>query len=234
MSFLAREAVSPGNTIFCPLLNVSLMNFTLDAVEARVLGCLLEKEMATPEYYPLSLNALTNACNQKTNRYPVLSLDEARVAEALQALKEKRLAGQSDSGRVIKYWHDFVKHNNLIRREAALICLLLLRGPQTAGELRGRTERLCTFENPQEVQQYLENLADLGFVRKLPRQAGQKEQRFVHLLSGEPDTLEQALVPETVPAGDDRLAELERTVQRVQEEIEALKNEFLSFKKAFE
>jgi len=210
------------------------MNFILDAVEARVLGCLLEKEMATPEYYPLSLNALTNACNQKTNRYPVVSLDEARVAKALQALKEKRLAGQSDSGRVIKYRHDFIKHNNLIRREAALICLLLLRGPQTAGELRSRTERLCTFETPQEVLQYLENLADLGFVRKLPRQAGQKEQRFVHLLSGEPDSIEQAPVPETVESGDDRLAELERTVQMMQEEIEALKNEFLSFKKAFE
>ncbi len=210
------------------------MNFILDAVEARVLGCLLEKEMATPEYYPLSLNALINACNQKTNRYPVVSLDEARVAKALQALKEKRLAGQSDSGRVIKYRHDFIKHNNLIRREAALICLLLLRGPQTAGELRSRTERLCTFETPQEVLQYLENLADLGFVRKLPRQAGQKEQRFVHLLSGEPDSIEQAPVPETVESGDDRLAELERTVQMMQEEIEALKNEFLSFKKAFE
>jgi len=210
------------------------MNFILDAVEARVLGCLLEKEMATPEYYPLSLNALINACNQKTNRYPVVSLDEARVAKALQALKEKRLAGQSDSGRVIKYRHDFIKHNNLIRREAALICLLLLRGPQTAGELRSRTERLCTFETPQEVLQYLENLADLGFVRKLPRQAGQKEQRFVHLLSGEPDSIEQAPVPETVENGDDRLAELERTVQMMQEEIEALKNEFLSFKKAFE
>jgi len=210
------------------------MNFILDAVEARVLGCLLEKEMATPEYYPLSLNALINACNQKTNRYPVVSLDEARVAKALQALKEKRLAGQSDSGRVIKYRHDFIKHNNLIRREAALICLLLLRGPQTAGELRSRTERLCTFETPQEVLQYLENLADLGFVRKLPRQAGQKEQRFVHLLSGEPDTVEQAYAPETEQGGDDRLAELERTVQMMQEEIEALKNEFLSFKKAFE
>ena len=210
------------------------MNFILDAVEARVLGCLLEKEMATPEYYPLSLNALTNACNQKTNRYPVVFLDEARVAKALQGLKEKRLAGQSDSGRVIKYRHDFVQHNNLIRREAALICLLLLRGPQTAGELRSRTERLCTFATPQEVLQYLENLADLGFVRKLPLQAGQKEQRFVHLLSGEPNTLEQTDVPETVQSGDDRLAELERTVQMMQEELEVLKNEFLSFKKAFE
>ena len=215
------------------------MNIILDPIEVRVLGSLMEKDLATPEYYPLSLNALVNACNQKTNRSPVLSLDENRVASALQSLKEKHLVFQSDAGRVSKYWHDFFKQNNLIRREAALLCLLLLRGPQTAGELRSRTERLCSFEHIEEVLQHLDNLEGIGFVRKLPRQPGQKEQRFAHLLAGEPENIDQVSPRQepimlTVEADNDRIAELEKAVAYLKEEFEALKNEFLSFKKIFE
>ena len=214
------------------------MDILLDTIEVRVLGSLLEKELATPEYYPLSLNALVNACNQKTNRFPVLSLDEEAVVRALQSLKKKRLVGQSDTSRVPKYWHDFIKQNNLIRREAALLCLLLVRGQQTAGELRTRTERLCSFENLEEVLQYLDNLSEVGFVRKLPRQPGRKEQRFAHLLSGEPENIEQILIRQepvvlAAEADNDRIAELEKTVAYLKEEIEILKNEFLSFKNEF-
>ena len=214
------------------------MDILLDTIEVRVLGSLLEKELATPEYYPLSLNALVNACNQKTNRLPVLSLDEETVVRALQSLKKKRLVGQSDTSRVPKYWHDFIKQNNLIRREAALLCLLLVRGQQTAGELRTRTERLCSFENLEEVLQYLDNLSEVGFVRKLPRQPGRKEQRFAHLLSGEPENIDQILIRQepvvlAAEADNDRIAELEKSVSYLKEEIEILKNKFLSFKNEF-
>lgn len=213
------------------------MDITLDAMEVRVLGSLMEKELATPEYYPLSLNGLVNACNQKTNRHPVMSLDEREVLAALQSLKAKHVVFQSDAGRVPKYWHNYGKQNNLIRSEAALLCTLLLRGPQTAGELRSRSDRLCTFENLEEVNQYLDNLAEIGLVAKLPLQPGRKEQRFAHLLFGEPDDLpatgqEQVVV--SAGADRDRLGELEKTVARLQEEIELLKNEFLSFRKEFE
>ncbi len=214
------------------------MDIILDFIEARVLGSLIEKELATPEYYPLSLIALTNACNQKTNRYPVLSLEDDEVMRALQSLKVKRLVGQSDASRVPKYWHDFTKHNNLIRREAALVCLLLLRGPQTSGELRSRTERLCAFDKPEDVLQYLDNLMEIGYVGKLPRQAGQKEQRFGHLFSGDPQEREQNLsrqepVPELVEDEENRIRKLEETVAMLKEEIDLLKNEFISFKKEF-
>lgn len=215
------------------------MDIVLDAIEARVLGSLIEKELATPEYYPLSLNALTNACNQKSNRFPVLSLDEDTVVNAVHSLKKKRLVVQSDSSRVPKYWHDFDKQHNLIRREAALICLLLLRGQQTAGELRSRTERLCSFDSIEEVLQYLDNLAEIGFVVKLPRQPGQKEQRFAHLLSGEPEIMEQIAIRQepgmtAAGPGPDRIAELERAVVSLKEEIDQLRSEFLALKKELE
>ena len=214
------------------------MDIILDPIEVRVIGSLMEKELATPEYYPLSLNALVNACNQKSNRSPVFSLDEGKVVNALQSLKEKKLVYQSDAGRVSKYWHDFFKQNNLIRREAALLCLLLLRGPQTAGELRTRTERLCSFENIDEVFQYLDNLSDIGLVAKLPRQPGQKEQRFTHLRAGEPENIDKVFTRQepnmiTVEADNDRIAELEKSVAYLQEEIDTLKNEFSAFKKEF-
>lgn len=215
------------------------MDIILDAIEVRVLGSLMEKELATPEYYPLSLNGLINACNQKTSRLPVMSLDEEEVAGALQSLKEKRLVFQSDASRVAKYLHNFGKEHNLIRREAALFCTLLLRGPQTAGELRSRTERLCTFDNLEEVGQALDNLSAIGLVARLPLQPGRKEQRYAHLLAGEPESLDRTATyrePVIITAGadNDRLAELEKSVTSLKEELEMLKNEFLLFRKEFQ
>lgn len=212
------------------------METTLDTIEIRILGSLMEKEMATPEYYPLSLNALIAACNQKTSRFPVLTLNEKDVLNALHSLKEKHLIYQSDASRVPKYWHDFFKKNNLIRREAALFCLLLLRGPQTAGELRSRTERLCSFENLEEVNQYLENLSEIGLVSKLPRQPGRKEQRFAHLLASPPEGIEvetacQESALSTRETEGDRITELEISVAYLKNEIEMLKNELSSLKK---
>ena len=215
------------------------MDIILDTIEVRVLGSLMEKELATPEYYPLSLNALINACNQKTNRSPVLFLDAKQVAGALQSLKEKRIVYQSDASRVPKYWHDFAKQKNLISREAALLCLLLLRGPQTAGELRNRADNLCPCDNIEEVFHSLENLSTTGLIAQLPRQPGQKEQRFAHLLAGEPEHIEQVVARQEpvmleIEAENNRLVELEQSVMELKEEIAFLKKEFLSFKKEFE
>ncbi|MBV5318451.1 MAG: YceH family protein [Desulfobulbaceae bacterium] len=215
------------------------MDFMLNAIEVRVLGSLMEKELATPEYYPLSLNALINACNQKTNRSPVLALDADTVAGALQSLKQQQLVYQSDASRVPKYWQAFAKQKNLISREAALLSLLLLRGPQTAGELRNRSETLCSFENIEEVFHSLENLSTTGLVVQLPRQPGQKEQRFAQLLAGELDMTEQANARQEPvmmarAAASDRITELEKTVATLQEEMAALKQAFAIFKKEFE
>jgi uncharacterized protein len=215
------------------------MDIDLDAIEVRVLGSLMEKELATPEYYPLSLNALINACNQKTNRFPVLSLDEKAVNIALQSLKEQRIVYQSDASRVPKYWQSFAKHNNLNNRESALLCLLLLRGPQTPGELRSRADNMCSCEDLDQVALSLENLMTTGLVAQLPRQPGQKEQRFVHLLAVESNNTEQvAARPEQVMiervSANTRLDSLEQSVATLREEIEQLKNDLASFKKHFE
>lgn len=212
------------------------MDITLSDIEIRVLGSLIEKELATPEYYPLSLNALTNACNQKSNRAPVLSLSDSDIIDALRSLKEKQIVCQSDASRVPKYWHNFAKQYNLIRREAALLCLLLLRGRQTAGELRNRTERLCSFENLDEVVQALDSLSEIGLVLKLSRQPGHKEQRYMHLLAGEPENLDQLDVGQdqvmsAAEADHGRLTDLENTVTYLKQEIELLKNELLALKK---
>ncbi len=154
-------------------------NLILSDVEARVLGSLIEKDITTPDYYPLSLNALVNACNQKSNREPVMNLDEATVREALDSLQENRLAGPSSSadGRVAKYEHRLQEVFNFDRREIAVLCVLLLRGPQTPGELRGRSERMHRFEDLEQVQSTLQRLAehDPPLVRVLPRQPGTKE-----------------------------------------------------------
>lgn len=214
------------------------MEELLDDVEVRVLGCLLEKEMATPEYYPLSLNALVNACNQKSNREPVVNYDEATVIGALSRLKEKRLALQSDASRVTKYEENFVTKNNLLDKEAALICLLLLRGPQTAGELRGRTERLYQFNDIAEVEAKLDDLSEMGLVTRLAKQPGRKECRFMHLLSGEPQTALAGLPAEHTPVRqerqDERLEKLEQEITLLQQELQDLKAAFLAFRKQFE
>lgn len=161
----------------------------LTQAEVRVLGALIEKEITTPDYYPLSMNALLNACNQKSNRDPVTELDEDTVRQALHGLDDKNLAGavRGSESRVTKYEHRFSEAFNLGRREVAVLCLLLLRGPQTAGELRGRTERLYAFEELSDVQASLQRLIEREppLVRALSRQPGTKEARYLHLFCGE-------------------------------------------------
>jgi uncharacterized protein YceH (UPF0502 family) len=213
------------------------MELELNAHEVRVLGCLLEKELATPEYYPLSLNALVNACNQKTNRLPVLSLSAEAVTAALRSLREKQLVVQSEAGRVAKYWQSFGKQYNLVNRESALLSLLLLRGPQTPGELRSRAENMCPIETLDQVQESLSGMAESGLVTQLPRQPGQKEQRYAHLLAGAPEERRDpgggTQEPPTVVVrrvGNERIEALEEKVARLELELEQLRGEFLALK----
>lgn len=206
----------------------------LTPVEARVLGALIEKEITTPEYYPLSLNALINACNQRSNREPVMDLDEEAVRQALHGLEDDALAGRtrtSDGGRVTKYEHWLGEAFNFSRPETALICVLLLRGPQTPGELRGRTERMHRFEEISDVLAGLQKLMERepSLAVMLPRQPGTKESRYAHLLSGpvEAAALAQPAAFAYMPAfnGDPadqegRLAQLEASVAQLKSEFE--------------
>ena len=207
------------------------MNILLNDIEVRVLGSLMEKSIATPEYYPLSLNALTNACNQKSNRDPVVTFDETTVVRALDSLREKQLAVLSASSRVPKYAEVFAGTRNLVNREVALIMVLLLRGPQTVGELRGRTERAYKFEDLAEAEATLEELEESGYVTKLPRMAGRKESRYAHLLAGEVQVEEAA--PRLEPAAIVVRAENER-ITALEEEVQRLRQEFDKFKREFE
>jgi len=205
------------------------MDVQLDSAEVRVLGALLEKEIATPEYYPLSLNALVNACNQKSNREPVVSYDEATVEDALERLRLKGLAMRitGRDSRVPKHEQRFTEKYNLGRREVAVLCVLMLRGPQTPGELRGRTERLHTFDDLDAVESTLARLGEMGYVVKLPRQAGFKEQRWAHLFSGD--------VPAAEDAGDAApAAHAPSRVDQLAADLAALRREFEEFKKRFE
>jgi len=220
------------------------MNIILNEVETRVLGSLVEKDVTTPDYYPLSLNALVNACNQKNNRDPVMNLDEDTVQQALTTLQEKRLAGPTSSAdsRVTKYEHRLQEAFNFTRGETAMLCVLLLRGPQTPGELRGRTERMHRFEDLTEVQSTLQRLMqrDPPLARVLPRQPGTKEARYKHLLAGDVEDftdVAQAPTPASVPrnpANADRLSSLEDEVANLHREIAELKEQFASFRKQFE
>ena len=223
------------------------MNILLNDVETRVLGSLIEKDVTTPDYYPLSLNALVNACNQKNNRDPVMNLDEEVVRQALATLQEKRLAGPTSSAdsRVTKYEHRLQEAFNFTRGETALLCVLLLRGPQTQGELRGRTERMHRFEDLTEVQSSLQRLMqrDPPLVRVLPRQPGTKESRYKHLLAGDPDEADvgganagvaRAPSPASVPADTSRIARLENEVADLGREVADLKQQFADFRKQFE
>src|SRR5260370_4049757 len=173
------------------------MDIVLNDVEVRVLGALIEKDVTTPDYYPLSLNALVNACNQKNSRDPVMTLDENAVQEGLRGLEEKHLAGPAGGAesRVTKYEHRVQEVFNFTRAETAIMCVLLLRGPQTPGELRGRTERMHRFEELSDVQSTLPRLIEREppLVKMLPRQPGTKESRYAHLLAGEVEV-------ETAPA----------------------------------
>ena len=213
------------------------MDFTLDATQVRALGCLMEKELSTPEFCPLSLNGLVNACNQKTNRQPVLALDADAVGAALRSLKDRQLVVQSDASRVPKFWQALSKQYRLIDRETALLCLLMLRGPQTAAELRARGETLCAFESPEQAAEALDNLATTGLIVQMERQPGQKEPRYTHLLGGEAAADEPvAAVSAPVVSGPSlprRIEELEATVAQLQEELRLLRQEFVAFRSHF-
>jgi len=216
------------------------MDIMLNAIEVRVLGSLLEKEMATPEYYPLSLNALVNACNQKSNRAPVVQYDEMLVEEALASLKGKQLVTHSGEGRVPKFAQNFTRPRNLVNREAAILCVLLLRGPQTVGELRGRTERMHGFSNLEEVEATLAELIELSYVAKLSRQPGRKEHRYTHLLTGQPEAGEADREygfqrgSKEVRAEDGRIGKLAEELSDLRQEFERLQTEFQKFKAQFE
>lgn len=208
-----------------------------------MLGSLIEKDTTTPDYYPLSLNALVNACNQKSNREPVMNLDNEAARAALQSLSAKGLAAMASSAdsRVPKYEHRMQEVFNLPRAETAVLCVLLLRGPQTPGELRSRTERMYRFEDLSDVQSALQHLIerDPPLVKVLPRQPGTKESRYVHLLSGEvefPDTPAAAAAHAPAHQSDDgeRITNLEREVGSLKEEIAELKNQLANFRKQFE
>lgn len=209
----------------------------LTDIEARVLGSLIEKQVTTPEYYPLTLNALTLACNQKNNRYPVTSYSEHQVADALESLREKNLAYvfYGSTSRVPKYKHVMPEVMHLNHAEVALMCVLLLRGAQTLGELRGNASRLHDFASLEEVEQTLEALISRDtepLVARLPRQPGQKEGRFAHLLSGEIDV---EAAPSAMPiAAAPRRSSLEQKVDELAAEVERLKQQFEEFKKQFE
>jgi uncharacterized protein YceH (UPF0502 family) len=220
-----------------------IMNIVLNEIEVRVLGALIEKDVTTPDYYPLSLNALVNACNQKNNRDPVMNLDEESVRQALESLQEKRLAGpaRGADSRVTKYEHRTQEVFNFTRGEIAIVCVLLLRGPQTPGELRSRTERMHRFEDLTDVQSALQRLMqrEPALAKVLPRQPGTKESRYMHLLSGDVEDASVAGAPSSVSAqsdsvGGDRITSLETEVSTLQEEIAELKRQFASFKKQFE
>lgn len=218
------------------------MNIVLSEVECRVLGSLVEKEVATPEYYPLSLNACVNACNQKSNRDPVMDLDEAAVREALHSLEGQSLVrsvSPADS-RVTKYEHRLQEAFNFYRHETAILCLLLLRGAQTPGELRSRSERMHSFDDLAAVQSSLQHLMkrEPPLVKPLPRQSGTKETRYADLLSGDvvqTETEPKMYAASREPSVDgDRVRKLEEEIASLKNEIVDLKQEFAHFRKRFE
>ncbi len=204
--------------------------------EERVVGALIEKEFTTPEYYPLTLNALKNACNQKSNREPVVNYSEEDIAYILDSLFNKKMVFKVSGAefRVPKYNENFTKHFELSKQEIAVMCVLMLRGPQTIGEIRGRTGRLYFFESLADAEDTITNLmqrdSEIKFILKLPRQSG-RDARYVSVLSGEPD--EQILKP-AKKIEQDKLAELEATIANLKSELSELKDEFSQFKQQFE
>ncbi|MGD8955627.1 MAG: YceH family protein [Desulfobacterales bacterium] len=212
------------------------MDIVLSDKEVRVLGCLIEKELSTPEYYPLSINALTTACNQKSSRDPVVSYLEKTVEEIVDDLVRKDLVHKSHVGRVPKVEERFTHAHNLVPRESAVLCVLLLRGPQTGGEIKGRTTRLCTFETLDEVYETVSRLEEYGFVECLPRQPGRKESRYSHLLSGEPPIDKEEAAADAgynVSTESEPIAKIEQDIQSLRNDLEELKREFNAFKKQF-
>lgn len=217
----------------------------LNPVEARILGSLIEKDITTPDYYPLTLNALTNACNQSSNRDPVVAYSEREVAHGVDLLREKKLAFmfQGAESRVAKFGHRIAESFELARPQSAVLCVLLLRGPQTPGEIRGRTGRMHEFASLEEVEAALGELIGRtpeALAVKLPRRPGMKEQRYAHLLSGEA----QSLAPEAGPAaspeapgpqgGDERLARLEGEAAALRAEVADLRAQLAELRKLFQ
>ncbi|MEM7386039.1 MAG: YceH family protein [Verrucomicrobiota bacterium] len=221
------------------------MEFQLSAEETRVLGCLIEKEMTTPMSYPLTLNALVNACNQKSNRHPVVAYTDSTVQKAMDGLRDKMLAELifPDGSRVAKYKHQFSYQLGLNAKLQALMCVMMLRGPQTLGELRTRTERMASFDDLKAVAAQIEELItreEGALVMLMPPGPGQKERRYGHLLEGEPALAEAPIGSPTTAAatapiaGDNRLNELEEEVANLRVELHALRAEFEAYKASFE
>jgi len=214
----------------------------LSEIEARILGSLVEKQLTTPEYYPLTLNALVNACNQKSNREPVVSYDDKTVTDTLEILRDRNLVYvfYGSTSRVPKYKHMVPSVYELEPSETAVIDVMLLRGPQTLGELRTRTERLYNFSGLGEIQETLDGLIrrDDPLVVRLPVQPGQKEARFAHLLSGEIDVealaVAQATRPSRVGADNERVEKLEQEVESLRRELAEFRGVFDEFRKQFE
>ena len=214
------------------------MTTILTDIETRVLGSLIEKQVTTPEYYPLTLNALTLACNQKNNRHPVTSYTESQVADAVESLREKNLAYvyYGSTSRVPKYKHVVPEVMHLSPPETALMCVLMLRGAQTPGELRGNASRLHEFSGLEEVEAVLNGLISHEpepLVVRLPRQPGQKEVRFAHLLSGEIN-IETVAIESERPSRQSGVERLEQKVDALTAEVERLKDQFEQFRKQFE
>jgi len=216
------------------------VNIVLNPAEARVLGALVEKDITTPDYYPLSLNALINACNQKNNREPVTNFDEETVRLALRNLSDKHLAGTAGGAdsRVTKYEHRLQEVFNFTRQETALICVLLLRGPQTPGELRGRTERMYQFEHLDDVLSGLQQLMrrEPPLAKALGRRPGTKEIRYAHLLSGDVEAWEPPAESASSAGSADaeRIIQLEEQVAALRNEVAELKQQMADFRKQFE
>src|SRR6202790_1849612 len=218
------------------------VNILLNEMEARVLGVLLEKEITTPNYYPLSLNSLVNACNQKSNRDPVMNVDEDSVRDALRTLQDNSLARSVSAvdSRVTKYEHRLQEAFNFDRREASLFCELLLRGPQTAGELRTRAERMHPFDDLSEAQSALQRLMNREppLVKVLARQSGTKESRYLHLLSGDEKPVSSTAgrqVPAAVEGEKmDAFSRLSSEMAELRRDVADLKQQFAAFRKQFE
>jgi uncharacterized protein YceH (UPF0502 family) len=216
------------------------MSLILNETEVRVLGSLIEKQLTTPEYYPMTLNALVAACNQKSNRDPVVAYDENTVMAALDALRDKNLVYtfHGSSSRVVKYKHMFPNVFELDAAEVAVMAVLMLRGPQTVGEIRSRTDRLHEFASLPEVQETLDKLAhrDEPLVVRLERQAGQKDARYAHLLSGEIDvsTLPAARERTVTGGQSERVERLEAEIETLKSELAAFREEFAEFRKQFD
>jgi uncharacterized protein YceH (UPF0502 family) len=210
----------------------------LSDVEVRVLGALVEKDITTPDYYPMSLNALVNACNQKNNRDPVMALGEDSVRAALESLQGQRLAGPASGAdsRVTKYEHRLQEVFNFDRREIAILCVLMLRGAQTPGELRGRTERMYRFEELDDVVATLERLGqrEPALVAMLPRQPGTKESRYTHLLSGAVESVAVISHEELRSTDEDRIGRLEDEVIALRRELMEVQRQLGEFRKQFE